>query len=329
MKHAILILTLILFGLQSCNFGTYNSVSNDKIEIQIKNEIDKIDKIVVKSIFENNPKLIKGIMSDILVKQSGDKIDDLIHQANSYVDHCEFEILDQFYIKNTTKGISNTVTLGLNDPNDYIIRYKAENKEMFVSLLILKIGIDQWLLTNIYGKYKEGWRLNIFHIGEYTHNGMTAPELYKKSKEQYENGFFIDAVNNMILCSQVIKPVNGYWLYQNETEMKNFYEFLLKEINNKYQFPITVSNIETKPQIINILPQGVNEGFFPMINYLTKIDLKDTLNTRIENDKLHSTIGTIFNGIDLNNQYILYKAWNEIPDDKNPKPNYGFVKKIE
>ena len=71
-------MTIILFGLQSCNVGTYDSVSNKKIDAQIKNEINDLDKIIVQSIFENNPKLIKGIMSDILVKQSGDKIDDMI-----------------------------------------------------------------------------------------------------------------------------------------------------------------------------------------------------------------------------------------------------------
>ncbi|NVN95772.1 MAG: hypothetical protein HXX18_10870 [Bacteroidetes bacterium] len=329
MKQGVLIMAIILFGLQSCNVGTYDSVSNEKIDAQIKNEINDLDKIVVKSIFENNPKLIKGIMSDILVKQSGDKIDDIIHQTNSLVDNKEVRVLDQFYVKNTTKGLSNTVMSGLNGQNDYIIHYKAENKEIFISLIVLKNGLDELLSTNIYGKYKEGWKLNIIHIGEYTLNGMTATELYKKAKEQYENGFLVDAANNMFLSSQVLKPANGYWQYQIEQEMKKFYELMIGKTKDKYQFPITLMKIETKPQILNISPQGMNEGYFPLINYLTKIDLKDTLRTRIENDKIHNLIGTIFKGIDLDKKYIFYKAWNEIPDGKNSKPNYGFVKKLE
>ena len=328
MKQVILLLTIFLFGLQSCKLGTSNFVSNEKIDTQIRNEIKSLDKIVVESFFENNPKFIKGIMSDMLLKKDGDKIDDIIHKANNLVDNKEYRILDQYYVKNTSKGLSNTVMSGLNDQKDYIIHYKAENKEMFVSLIVIKNGLDEFLITNIYGKYNDGWKLNIIYIGEYTLNGMTAIELYKKAKKQYEKGYIVDAVNNMLLSSQVSKPANEYWQYQNEHEMKKFYDKVINDAKNKYHFPITLTKIDTKPELLNISPQGMNEGFFPMINYLTKIDLKDTIRTRIENDKIHNLIGTIFKGIDIDKKYIFYKAWNEIPNGKNIKPNYGFVKKM-
>ncbi len=73
----------------------------------------------------------------------------------------------------------------------------------------------------------------------------------------------------------------------------------------------------------------MNEGYFPMIEYLTKIDLKDTIQTRIENDGIHKIIGDKFKGIEKDKNYIFYKAFSRMLDGKTEVPTYGFVKKLK
>jgi hypothetical protein len=200
---------------------------------------------------------------------------------------------------------------------------------MFISLLIQKNGLDEFIVTNIYGKYPEGWKLNIIQFGQYKVNGQTAPELYSKAKAEYENGYLIDAANNMFLSSIAANPTNNFWQYQEENEMKKFYEKVITEINSEYKFPMTIETIGSKPQILSIYPQRTVEGYFTMIEYLTSFDLKDTIQTKAEYEKIHSEIVKIFNGIEKDKDYIFYRAFSEMPDGKTPVPTYGFVKELK
>ena len=66
-----------------------------------------------------------------------------------------------------------------------------------------------------------------------------------------------------------------------------------------------------------------------LIEYFTNLDLDDTVQTKAEYEKVHAEIIKTFNGIEINNDYVFYKAFSEIPDGKTPVPTYGFVKKIK
>jgi uncharacterized pyridoxamine 5'-phosphate oxidase family protein len=93
---------------------------------------------------------------------------------------------------------------------------------------------------------------------------------------------------------------------------------------------LTIEQVKTKPQIFNVHPQRVAEGSFPMIRYYSKIELQDTIKLKNENLEIQKVIGDIFKGIDKNNKYIFYWAFDEIPDGtlKN-RQHYGFVQEIE
>lgn len=329
MKNLFILILFIAFGLQSCNVGTTGTWKDENIQQSLKNEIKTLDKKVIEAVTTKNVDLLKSIMSDKLLEKSGNNIDQLIEQAGNVITTTDYKILNQFQAKNSTTGIGNTIISGVSGQNDYIIHYQALNKEMFISLLIPKNGLDEFIVTNIYGKYPEGWKLNILQFGQYKVNGQTAPELYSKAKDEYENGYLMDAANNMFLSSRVANPANNFWQYQKENEMKKFYEKVMTEINSEYKFPMTIEAIDSKPQILTIYPQGTADGYFPMIEYLTSLDLKDTIQTKAEYEKIHSEIVKAFNGIEKDKDYIFYKAFSEMPDGKTPVPTYGFVKELK
>ncbi|NBW35659.1 MAG: hypothetical protein EBR30_11715 [Cytophagia bacterium] len=328
-KDLLFLTILTVFGLQSCNVGTTGSWKDESIEQKTKNEIETLDKKVFEAVTNKNSDLLKSIMSDKLLEKSGAEIDQLIEQASSVIITTEYKVLNQFQVKNSSTGIGNTILSGVSGLNDYIIHYEALNSEMFISLLISENGLDEVVVTNIYGKYPDGWKLNIIQFGQYKANGQTAPELYSKAKEEYENGYLIDAANNMFLSSMIANPANKFWQYQKEDEMKEFYEKAMTEIKSKYKFPMTFEKIDTKPQILTIYPKGTADGYFPMIEYLTNLDLEDTIKTKAEFEKVHLEIVKTFNGIEKGKKYILYKAYSEIPDGKTPVPTYGFVKELK
>lgn len=329
MKKLILLTIITAFGLQGCNVGTTGTWKDENIEQGLKSEIETLDKKVLEAVTTNNVDLLKSIMSDKLLEKSGSDIGQLIEQASSVITTTDYKVLNQFQSKNSTTGIGNTIVSGVSGLNDYVIHYQALNEEMFISLLIPKSGLDEFIVTNIYGKYPEGWKLNILQFGQYKINGQTAPELFIKAKAKLDNGYIVDAANNMFLCSKVANPANKFWQYQKEDEMKALQETIMKSVNEEYSFPLTLEQVDSKPKILTIYPQGMKEGYFPMVEYLTNIDLEDTTATKVENNQIHDLIGQTFSGIDKDKKFIFYKAFSEMPNGKTPVPTYGFVKELK
>jgi hypothetical protein len=329
MKQLLFLLIITTIGIQSCKVGTTGTWKDENIDQSLKNEIQTLDKKVLEAVTTNNTDLIRSIMSEKLLEKSSNDIDQLIEQIGNVIKTTDYNILNQYQTKNSTTGIGNTVLSGVSGLNDYVISYQALNEEMFISLLITKNGLDEFIVTNIYGRYPDGWKLNILQFGMYKVNGQTAPELYMKAKKQYENGYLLDAVNNMFLSSRVVNPATEFWQYQIEDEIKEFYDKVMTEINSKYKFPLTLETIETKPQILSIYPQGTVDGYFPMIEYLTTLDLKDTVKTKAEYEKIHMEMVNTFNGIDKDKEFIFYKAFSEMPNGITAVPTYGFVKELK
>jgi hypothetical protein len=101
----------------------------------------------------------------------------------------------------------------------------------------------------------------------------------------------------------------------------------MKEVNTKFTFPLTLDNIDTKPKVFRIFPEMINEGFFPMVYYLSDINIKDTTALKIENEKVKQEVGRLFTGIDKDKKFVFYWAFNEIPDGKKLVEHYGFIDK--
>ncbi len=329
MKKIILLISLLIIGIQSCNIGATGIWKDEQIEQSLKNEIELLDKQVIEAVITNNTDLLKSLMSDILLENSGDNIEQLIEQASNAIPNKDYKVLNQYHTINSATGIGNTIMSGVSGLNDYVIHYQALNDEMFISLLIPKSKLDEFIITNIYGKYPDGWKLNILQLGQYKVNGKTAPELYTEAKAIYEKGYLVDATNIMFLSSRVVNPATIFWKYQKEDEMKAFYEKVFTEINSKYKFPMTLDDLDSKPQILAIYSQRIEDAYYPIIEYYTKLDLEDTVKTKAEFEKVHLEMVKTFTGIEKNKDYILYKAFSEMPDGKKLVSTYGFVKELK
>jgi len=206
-----------------------------------------------------------------------------------------------------------------------VIQYKALNKEMYVSLLLPNGLENDMLLLVIYGKYGNNWKINIIQFGEYSYFGKLAPDYYKLAKDCYNKSYLIDAVNYIGLAKLCLRPATVFFQYQRENEINEFYDKIMNEVNSKYKFPLTIDNIASKPKVFSIFPQMMNEGFFPMVYYLTDINLKDTTALELENEKVKKEVGRLFPGIDQDKKFVFYWAFNEVPDGKKLVEHYGYI----
>jgi hypothetical protein len=332
MKKAIqkvIIVLMTLFAWQGCSIGGSGVWKNENIDKDEKEQISMLNDKLYASIIKNDSAAARSLMSDTLLSLTGD-FGKLLKDVNSRIKAGSYKILGEYHVRNSNAGIQNTLPSGFSDDNDYTINYLALNEEMYVSLLLPNVDEDEneTLITVIYGRHGDEWKINILRFGPYSYFHKTAPEYYKLAKASYDKSFLIDAANYTFIAKQCLRPAGDYFQFQKETEINEFEKTLMKEVYSKYQFPLKLDNIKSKPAIFNIYPEMHSEGFFPMVRYLSVINLDDTTALKIENDKMQSEIGTIFPGIDKEKKFVFYRAFNEMPDGKKLVRHYGIIHQL-
>lgn len=316
---------------QGCHFKTTGTWKNDKIDQSVKNEIANLNKKLFNDIASKDADGIKELMAPKLAEISGRSLDTLTSTYADTFNAARYSVLDEYYTKSTGSNITDTIKSNNGNDKDYTIKYVALNEETYVSVLISKSFPVSVMVLAVYGKYEDGWKLNILHFGEYAVLDKTAPDFYHTALEYDKKGHIIDAANLILTASQLTNPGGTFFKYKSETAINDLYTKVLKEADAKYAFPIDVNKVKTKPQVFAVTPQlidgGKNKGIFPVIKYRSAIQFSDTTALKAENMAIQQTIGGLFKGVDVDNSEIIYQAFNQIPDGKTPVKRYDFVQK--
>ncbi|MDQ6471593.1 hypothetical protein RB619_13135 [Flavobacterium sp. LHD-80] len=323
-KILLIILTAVIF--QSCNFGSSGTQKNEDIEASKVQEIKVVNDKLFKAIMSNDIPGVKALLSDkLLTTVASSDLNNLVGTMSANYPSKSYTILDQYYVSNTNINIPNTLISGVSGDNDYVISYKALNKEMFTVLFMPTTTHNDALITVIYGKYGNEWKINILQFGQYTLLKKTASDYYKLAQENYKKGYLIDAVNDITVAKQCLNPAGEFFKYEKEQEINNFYDKVLAEAKAKFILPLTLENVESKPKVFRIFPQMTKDGFMPEICYVSSIKLADTVALKKENEKVKIEVAKTFYGIDKGKTKIFYGAYNEMPDGKKEVMQYRFI----
>lgn len=268
-------------------------------------------------------------MEDLLSKEmiadnsTDAKVKNIGHQmvADSFTRVEEYYVVNKYIEKDTI----NTEVKGI---NAHKLIYPADGEEMYIVFYMpqRKDLPNKQMITAVYAKLSYGWKLTFLELQPYTLNGKTAPELFKSAQQHYANHHLIDAVNNTTLAITCLNP-SGIWKYDKDDEVRQFYYKVLNEAAKIYKFPTVITQVSTRPGIIGFFNKTTAEGNFPIVSYLTKIKLRDTAAVRNENLQIRKAIGTLMPGLDKNNKYIYYMAYNEQPTYSKQMPHFDMVDK--
>lgn len=324
MKKNNLYVLLIAVLMTACTFSGTNK--DDQIDPNIKMQIHALNSKLIEGLNENNPEKVFSICSDKLLEKKGD-LNNLMQIVKGRLKINDFEILNEFYQRNAASNINAQVMTGKTNDHDYIIGYEALSKEMFVSVGYFKDDLYEKSITFIYGKYGNEWKLNIINLGVLKIEKKDAFDWYQIAKSNYNKDYLIDAICNIGIATQLLKPANQLWQYQKEKEIVEFAQKLNTQAHDKYTLPLTIEYVNSKPQIFKIIPQGMAEGYFPMIMYTTSINFNDTVSLSKECDEIHCKIDEFFNGVKVNNRMIFYRAFKSIPNGNEQVEQYGFIRK--
>lgn len=323
MKLNYLCSLLLAISLTACTFT--ESKKDNQIDPQIKDQIHVLSDRIFNGFVQNKPENVLTTCSDRLLNNR-EEIKKLMQLLQGNLQMRNLRILNEYYQKNASKKNVGIVSSGQNNNHDYVIRYEALDKEMYVLVGSFITKTDQKCITLIFGKHDNHWKLSGLQAGLLKIMNKDAYDWYRLAKSDYERGYYIDALCNINLSTQLLKPANHFWQYQKEREIETFEQKITKQIYSKYSFPLTVNEVETKPVIFRVYPQVMPDGCYPLIMYTTSVDFDDVQKLAKECNAIHDQIGKLFKGIENNNKKILYRPFKTIPTGTETGKQYGFMK---
>lgn len=319
-KHAILIASACLV-IQGCNLKASRTLKDSSIDPEITKEIKALNDKLFKALSEMDTATVQSMLADSLRRSGSGKINEMVGMVNGFLKSREYTIRDEYY----TIGSANAqiqMPSGGNGDMSYLMRYHAMNAETYATLILPEARGVRMIAFLVYGKYNDQWKINILRFGQYDCLGIPAPELYRKARECYDKSYLLDAVMYMSLVNECLQPLEGNIEYNLTPEIKQFGKKIFTEIEAKYNMPYTFETIKGKPQLLRILPWIKDNEYGMEVDYLSNIDLNDTVALKAENIVVREAAADLFTGFDKDKHYILYRAVNELPNGNQPPPYF-------
>ncbi|WP_345950520.1 hypothetical protein ABDD95_03530 [Mucilaginibacter sp. PAMB04274] len=318
-------LMAVLVALNACKNGP-GTWKNEEIPSGIAGDFHNMNQTLLAGLKANNAKLFEDIMSRTMLQDVN--INRTVELCSIRMQSGQNSLLDEFYVVHQYKR-PNVIKANHHGANNYSLNYQPGTKEMYFAFYLLKNGTDKWLLTAYYNKLDYGWKLTELELNPHAIQGKTAPELYEVAKQKYAKGYLMDVVNTLNLSRSCALP-STIWRYAKEPEIDEFYSKVITEAEAAYKFPLIVKQLPTQPKIFRVFNQPMDEGMFPMIYYVSKLNLKDTAALKKENMQLRKVIGQVMPGIDSDKKYLQYTAFDNYPGgSKKSVMHYGLIDTLQ
>lgn len=318
-------ITLIL-GLflvfQSC-VVTPGSWKNEKISSGKREDFHQLNTEAFKYLKANDLKGLKSLLSKDLIDKNNERQVELI--SNRLNDNV-YNLLDEYYVVHKYKD-TDTVRIKNGSINRYSLVYPYEATEMYLAYFIPAKTNNKYMISLVYGKLNYGWKIVKLDLEPYAINGKTGPELFNLAKDQNDHKQIQAALNNVTLAMTCFKP-GAYWQYPDQVDASDFYVRVNQAVNEKYHYPLVLKQVSSGPMILRVYNKDLDDGTYPMVYYMTHFDLKDTDAVKKENLQVRKVIGKLMPGLERNNKYILYSAFNRKPDGYTTVEHFDMMDKM-
>ncbi len=303
-------------SLSSAGVGAAIIDHNDSIDKQVLDSIKVLDDKVIDGMKNNNSDEILGIGSEEF-KSKASNINELLANNNGVFKDQSFEYKDRYYCKVKSIG-KYDVTVSDSKDGLFYITVEAVSKDIFVSLLKSTSNKDDILITSIYIKENNEWKLQTLYFGNYSYDGMNAIDLYEKAKLLESQGSTVSADIYMELCNKVLRPA-PFIQYKKESEITDYGKKLNQSLNENYTFPerLKDSNVEMYGFRVEYTK---DVGIVPVVRYVTSIELDKKDSLEKEANDMNKEVTDKYQGLKENFKYVLYEAYSEPPTD--PKKTY-------
>ncbi|GAB3923050.1 hypothetical protein [Mucilaginibacter myungsuensis] len=312
---------IVLFGLfialQSC--GPADGVwKNDEIDAGIRQKLHALNEEVFDDLKQKRELHLEYNLALELINHSRTRqnVEILGHELRTR----DYQLFDEYYtvaqpdtmlkIQNRNRGL-----------NSYDVHTYTVARQMYTTFYLPRTGINRKMITLVYAKFDYGWKLYHWDIRPYMYNGHTALELLELAKRQIAQNYISDTRLTMQMASACLRP-SDIVKYPDDSAFVNTYRLFMNRAKEIQEFPITLGDVSSKPQILGVYTKETPNGFYPMIGYLSTIDINDTLAVKAENLAVMKVIGNVLPGIDKDKKLLFHRVYNKESTAESMQPYF-------
>ena len=308
--------------------NNYSITANTQFDSPELKKIKQLNDKLFTSIMKNTPSIMYD-MSIEPAKAHGKKVfEDFYKNYGKVIRENEITLIKNYgvNVKEPTSEKSFTI------PRKYTIGYEIKFPAMFAenifSIYTFTHENNQYHITIVYVKTDDAWKLYAFRIGAYSLLNQTAIDLYKRAQLLEQKGHTIMALLWLSNIKSYLKP-SPFAYYPQEKDILEYQQKLTDKIDQKHDFPIEITSIESKPKLYTVSGVFVQEDLVPVIKYRSTLYDKSEAVLKVEADAITKKIENIFPGITVYQNNLLFQIFppeGEDSDNKKSKAVYTEIK---
>ncbi len=314
---------LLFLALQSCKPHEPGTWKNDQIDAGQRKDFHALAEQAFIPLKANDIKAAKLLMSKDMIDDGVNTEKMVEHVSNRLADN-KYSLMDEYYV--VAKNSKDTITIDNAGAGAYKLKLPPLAREMYIAFYIPKNAANQYMITMLYAKYSYGWKLSTLDVEAFTVGGKTGPELFELAKKEFDKKYLVSAVINMTSAYACMRP-SVIWKYKDEDAVNNFYNQVVNAANTTLLFPHTFTSLPMRPQLQSITNEDTDEGSFPLIRYMTHVELADTNAVKKERVQVTKELIKLFPGLDKDTKYIYYEAFNKFPRSNESVDRFKMVDK--
>jgi len=323
-KH-IIVLLVIASILPGCFWKEAGSWKNGRINLSQRAEFHDLDDKLLQGLKNADNDQLGFVESRTLIEDPS--VTREVNQISELFQKSDFKLMDEYYVVNRYKE-TDTIETNTTGLNNYRLIYNGRAQEMYIAFFVQKAGNLKYMITAVFCKFSYGWKVYTLNYDIYAINGKTAPELYQAAQSAYDKQYFVNALNFSELAHSCVRP-GPIWAYAAEDSINAFYYRLHDESKNKLKYPIVLNTISTHPKIFKVFAGNFNDGYYPMVYYQSSINISDTAAIRKENNAMMKVLPAILPGIDKDNKWLLFTAFNKLPNMNESVDRYEMDNRLK
>lgn len=338
MRYLILSLSILLANLVSpsfihagLNFNHDKVYNYEEIDSTLKREVHLINEKVIELLKKRDvASILKLFIDEVKSEKKGvEQLSNMIKVIPEEMLRDEYDYYDDFYLERSGIGFGwNQFSMTRLPAQEFSIVGLTKSNRLYASLM-RTTGMDKdTFLAIIYSNNGEEWKIQNLHIGIIEIGGKSALEWHDEIKSDYEDGRLIPALLKVTIAGEVLRPA-PFFQYSKEREITSFVKRILKEGKEKYDFPMTLQHLESRPSLFAIIGQYHEGEVVAVVKYVTSYGLTDGELIEKEAHEMTPFVEENFPGIAGKGNRIFYLAYPELPELGKYSKHYGTEVKIK
>ena len=284
-KHLLENILLAIIWLALLGFLDFIGLAYNPLRMEIVNPSGDIS-LITNDLSPLNSQVSKGFKErdiDIILALMGDKplpaaVKALEMTIMGIPENSKFEapVLHQQYHMRLLKMKPTMITFVqpmIDDNEQYYFFGTVKSNESILSLQKVKQGGVTLLISALYEKLGDQWVLNSADLKPYKLGGKSPSEWLSGVQNLIENKMLLPAQSQLTILAKsgIFHPA---WFIESQlsTPLKKIALALYEDIMARYQFPIEIETIESKPVVLQIQYLPVKEGgMVPNISVVSQL----------------------------------------------------------